>query len=79
MLKSMTILTLVLTLILSSAARAEDIVDAHIKAIGGAEAIAKIKTVKRTGTIVEVPVGKGSHIHRGTAAVSDQSATGHER
>ena len=49
MLKPTTCLALGLTLILSSVARAEHIVDAHIKAIGGADAIAKIKTIRRTG------------------------------
>ena len=49
MLKPTTCLALGLTLILSSVARAEHIVAAHIEAIGGADAIAKIKTIRRTG------------------------------
>jgi hypothetical protein len=35
----------------ASVARAEDIIDAHIRAIGGAEAIARIKTIHRSGTL----------------------------
>ena len=35
----------------SSPARADDdVIDAHIKALGGAEAVAKVKTIQRSGT-----------------------------
>ena len=44
-----------------------------------AESEALIVLERERSCSSEVPVGKGSHIHRGTAAVSDQSATGHER
>ena len=44
-------LTTALTLLAASTSCAEDLVDAHIEAVGGNEAIAKIKSVRRTGKI----------------------------
>lgn len=40
-----------LALVLASTAHAEGIVDAHIKALGGSEAIAGVRTIRRTGTV----------------------------
>ena len=40
-----------LALVLASAAHAEDIVEAHVKALGGSEAIAAVRTVRRMGTV----------------------------
>jgi Ca2+-binding EF-hand superfamily protein len=51
MFKSAEYVAVGLTLVVAAAVQAENIVDAHIKAVGGAAAIAKIKTIHRTATL----------------------------
>ncbi len=51
-------LALVAAATFTTAVNAEHIVDEHIKAIGGADAIANVKTLKRSGTVaMESPFG----------------------
>jgi hypothetical protein len=49
--KLTTLASLGFALVLVSIAQAEDIIDAHIEALGGNDAIGKIKTIRRTGTV----------------------------
>ncbi len=49
--RSVIVAALAITLVFATALQAEGIVEAHIKAVGGTAAIAKIKTIHRTGTL----------------------------
>ena len=51
MFKLATLIWLGFALAFVSIAQAEDLINAHIKALGGNDSIAKIKTIRRTGTV----------------------------